>query len=47
MKDFFGVVFKVQSVIKDQSDETLTGCDTRVLLSCLGVGYSNISKSIT
>lgn len=47
LKEFFGVVFKVQNVIKDQSDETMTGCDTKVLLSCIGVGYSNISKSIS
>ena len=47
LRDFFGVVVKVQSLSKEESDETMTGCDTRILLSCIGVGYSNVSKSIT
>jgi RNA 3'-terminal phosphate cyclase-like protein len=47
LRDFFGVVFKVQSLSKDEEDETMTGCDTHILLSCIGVGYSNVSKSIT
>lgn len=47
LRDFFGVVFKIQSVVKDRSDEAKTGCDTRILLSCTGVGYVNVSKSIT
>ena len=47
IRDFFGVVFKVQSISKDESDETMTGCNTQILLSCTGVGYSNINKSIT
>ncbi|XP_046842177.1 RNA 3'-terminal phosphate cyclase-like protein [Xenia sp. Carnegie-2017] len=47
LRDFFGVVFKVQSLTNYDDEDIRTGCETRILLSCVGVGYSNVSKSIT
>ncbi|XP_071563374.1 RNA 3'-terminal phosphate cyclase-like protein isoform X1 [Temnothorax nylanderi] len=38
LRDFFGVTFKIEQQIKEGEDET------QVRLTCLGIGYTNISK---
>lgn len=46
LRDFFGVTFKLDT-FKDDLDEEEDideGASPRVVLTCLGIGYSNISK---
>ena len=44
LKEFFGVMFKIQAQQTD--DESATGGEAKVLLSCVGVGYTNINKTM-
>ena len=44
MKDFFGVNYKIDSVNEDIGEKLDRVCQ---YVSCVGVGYSNISKPIT
>jgi hypothetical protein len=39
-------MFKMQTQEKDSEDESRTGGKTRILLSCVGMGFTNINKSI-
>lgn len=39
LRDFFGVTFKIEQ-INEREDEALA----QVRLTCLGIGYTNISK---
>lgn len=41
IKEFFGITFKIEHL---ESDIEQTGCATKVSLTCVGIGYSNISK---
>ncbi|XP_011303786.1 probable RNA 3'-terminal phosphate cyclase-like protein [Fopius arisanus] len=41
LKDFFGVVFKLEPA-KDEEDDEITL--EQVLLTCVGIGYTNLSK---
>jgi len=45
LKEFFGVMFKIQAQQSDESDGR-TGGESKVLLSCVGVGYTNINKTM-
>ena len=45
LKDFFGVMFKIQAQKSDDNDGA-TGGETKILLSCVGVGYTNINKTL-
>lgn len=48
LRDFFGVTFKLDT-FKDDLDEEEDideGASPRVVLTCLGIGYSNISKRV-
>ena len=44
LKEFFGVMFKIQA--QQSGDDGSTGGETKVLLSCVGVGYTNINKTM-
>ena len=45
LKEFFGVMFKIQAQQSDGDDGSTSG-ETKVLLSCVGVGYTNINKTM-
>ncbi|XP_065069286.1 RNA 3'-terminal phosphate cyclase-like protein [Rhopilema esculentum] len=45
LKDFFNVVYKIDVKEGDSSDEVGNGADEKYILSCLGTGFSNLSKT--
>lgn len=45
LKEFFGVMFKIEAQQTDDDDRA-TGRENKVLLSCVGVGYTNINKTM-
>jgi len=45
LKEFFGVMFKIEAQQGDDNDRE-TGGENKVLLSCVGVGYTNINKAM-
>jgi len=45
MRDFFNVMYKIEPVRKSPDDDTQTGTEERYILSCVGVGFSNLSKT--
>lgn len=45
LKEFFGVMFKIEAQQGDDNDRE-TGGENKVLLSCVGVGYTNINKTM-
>lgn len=48
LKEFFGVMFKIQAQKSedDDDDDRKTGAESKVLLSCVGVCYTNINKTM-
>lgn len=42
LKEFFGVTFKIEP-FEDEEQQTGSGSE-KVLLTCVGIGYTNISK---
>lgn len=47
LKEFFGVMFKIQAQKpEDDDDDRRTGAESKVLLSCVGVCYTNINKTM-
>ena len=49
LREFFGVTFKLDTFqeAKDEEDEDDDeGASPRVVLTCVGIGYSNISKRV-
>mgnify|MGYP002716465711 CR=1 FL=1 len=46
IQDFFGLTFKLDAKEKDDDDddEELNQGAKKVLITCLGIGYSNLSK---
>lgn len=45
IRDFFGTVFKMENEVKDEEDLRV-GTD-KVLMTCVGAGYTNLSKTMT
>nr|CAG4645520.1 EOG090X05X4 [Lynceus sp. MCZ IZ 141354] len=45
LRDFFGIMFKIETQ-QTEDEELRTGAD-KVLLTCVGVGYTNLSKITT
>ncbi|CAH3129542.1 unnamed protein product [Pocillopora meandrina] len=43
LKDYFGVMFKIQAQQSDD-DNSVAGGESKILLSCVGTGYTNINK---
>ena len=39
-------MFKIQTQDKDPEDDSKTGGQTKVLLSCVGMGFTNVNKGI-
>lgn len=46
LKDFTAVMFKIQTQEKDYEDDSKRGGKTKVLLSCVGMGFTNVNKGI-
>ena len=44
LKEYFGVMFKIQA--QQSGDDGSNDGETKVLLSCVGVGYTNINKTM-
>nr|XP_006822256.1 PREDICTED: RNA 3'-terminal phosphate cyclase-like protein-like [Saccoglossus kowalevskii] len=45
LRDFFQVMFKIETQLADEDEDRNTGGD-KIVLSCLGVGFSNLNKTI-
>ena len=45
LKEFFGVIFKIQAKQSDD-DNSVAGEESKILLSCVGVEYTNINKTM-
>ena len=45
LKEFFGVMFKIQAQQSDD-DNSVAGGESKILLSCVGAGYTNINKTM-
>ena len=49
LREFFGVTFKLENYkdeILEEENEEEAG-STKVMMTCVGIGYSNISKRVT
>lgn len=46
VRDFFGVTFKLDPRCKDdeEGDEEIRDGATKVIMTCLGIGYTNVNK---
>ncbi|CAH1179466.1 unnamed protein product [Phaedon cochleariae] len=42
LREFFGITFKIQH-LEDEEENTGRGCK-KILLTCVGIGYTNLSK---
>lgn len=45
MKDFFNIMYKIELMKKDTEEESFRGSDEKYIVSCMGVGYTNLSKT--
>lgn len=46
LRDFFSITFKLENPEVDDDDDALPGAQ-KVLMTCVGIGYTNISKRVT
>nr|CAG4636166.1 EOG090X05X4 [Eubosmina coregoni]SVE69793.1 EOG090X05X4 [Eubosmina coregoni] len=46
LKDFFGTMFKMDTKSREEDEELRLGTD-KIIMTCVGVGYSNLSKTMT
>ena len=46
LKDFFGAMFKMDANSREEDEELRLGTE-KILMTCVGVGYSNLSKTMT
>lgn len=47
IRDFFQVMFKVEPETKSEDEEGLQLGGDKLILTCVGVGYANVSKAIS
>lgn len=45
IKEFFGITFKLEHFTADNEDDAIPGAD-KVLMTCVGIGYTNINKKL-
>lgn len=45
--DFFEVIFKVEPQQVPEEDEELRTGGEKLVMTCVGVGYSNVSKAVS
>lgn len=43
LKEFFGITFKLEHFLPPNEDDVIPGAD-KVLLTCVGIGYTNLNK---
>nr|CAG4641687.1 EOG090X05X4 [Eurycercus lamellatus] len=46
LRDFFGTMFKMDTESREEEEELRLGTE-KILMTCVGVGYSNLSKTMT
>ena len=46
VRDFFGTMFKMENENKNEEDNLRVGTE-KILMTCVGVGYTNLSKTMT
>lgn len=45
LRDFFSITFKLENPETEDDDDSLPGAQ-KVLMTCVGIGYTNISKRV-
>lgn len=45
LRDFFAITFKLENPEQDDEDDALPGAQ-KVLMTCVGIGYTNINKRV-
>lgn len=45
MRDFFGTIFKMET--ENRNEEDLRVGTEKILMTCVGAGYTNLSKTMT
>nr|CAG4637002.1 EOG090X05X4 [Ceriodaphnia reticulata]SVE72929.1 EOG090X05X4 [Ceriodaphnia reticulata] len=46
LRDFFGTVFKMETENKNEEENLRIGTE-KILMTCVGIGYTNLSKTMT
>jgi len=44
IRDFFGISFKLDTKTNDEDEDEVNMGTTKVIMTCLGIGYTNINK---
>lgn len=44
LKEFFGITLKLEHYENGDDDENMSSGSEKVLITCVGIGYTNISK---
>ena len=47
MRDSFQTVFRIENVIPTEEEEDLNTGGEKLTLTCLGAGFSNLSKTVS
>ena len=47
LQDFFGLMFKLENLISEDCEEKLRLGTEKIMLTCVGVGFTNLSKTMT
>lgn len=42
MKDFFGISFKLEPFTDSQNETLRQGCDSKILVTGVGIGYNKL-----
>lgn len=42
LKDFFGISFKLEPFIDSQGENLRQGCDSKILVTGVGIGYNKL-----
>lgn len=46
LREFFGITFKLEHLVdEDENEENIQGAQ-KIILTCVGVGYTNINKRV-
>jgi len=42
LKEFFGISFKLEPYIDSKNEDLRQGCDSKILVTGVGIGYSKL-----